>query len=229
MTVSKPAITFIGTHGNNIWAGKGQKKLALVAHVAQGSMSGCDSWFSNPQAQASANYCVDVDGTIHCYVDPFGPDAPYANGLVQNPDSTVQALIQRAGGANLNWCTVSIEHAGFSGTPLTAAQLDASAHLAAWLCEQLGIPADEEHLIGHYEIDSVSRAHCPGWDRAGWLAWEAAINRYLTPAPGPVVPANLKDAGEQLDAIIGAAQRAKSDLVAQAVAVMPAAYEKGAP
>jgi len=192
MSVAEPTIEWKGTAGNNVWAGRGRtQKLAIVAHVMEGTIEGCAAWFANPASKASANYGVAKDGRIWCFVDPTGPDAPFANGLVQSPDDTVKNLIAAAGGDNLNFVTISIEHEGMSGEPLTAAQLDASGHLGAWLCERFGIRPDEEHLIGHYEIDSVTRARCPGWNRAGWLAWERAIAGYLQPTDTPEV-ADLK-------------------------------------
>jgi hypothetical protein len=185
MSVTKPPITWIGTAGNNIWAGRGQTKLAWVNHIAEGTIAAVDSWFSNPAAQASTNFCVGKNGMIHCYVDPEGPDAPYANGIINQPAATVTALLSQTGNANPNYWTVSVEHEGHSGEALTPAQLDASAHLAAYYLERLGIPNDEGHLLGHYEFDAVTRAACPGWSRAQWVAWEAAVTGYLTPQPAP--------------------------------------------
>ncbi len=198
MSVTKPALTVVGTNGQNLWVGQGlPQKIALVAHVMQGTLSGCDSWFANPAAQASSNYGVGKDGSIHQYVDPQGKDAPFANGIAREPAATFRALQAMLPGVNPNWWSVSIEHEGMSGEPLTSAQLAASGHLTAWLCETFSIPADEAHLLGHNEIDAVTRSGCPGWDRAGWLAWEAAINGYLAPVvpvPPPLVLPALDDA-----------------------------------
>src|SRR5258708_6741269 len=98
--VAQPGIAYHGPVPN-LWVGQGQQpKLAIVAHVMAGTIEGADSWFKNPAAKASANYGVAKDGRIWCWVDPAGPDAPFANGLVQNPDPTVQRLIDRAGDVN---------------------------------------------------------------------------------------------------------------------------------
>lgn len=214
MSVTKPPITVIGTSGHNIWAGRGlAHKLAVVCHIMEGSLSGCDSWFSNPAAQASSNYGVGKDGAIHQYVDPEGPDAPFANGIVQNPAATFQKLAALTGGVNPNYWTVSIEHEGHTGDVLTDAQLATSAQLTAWLCSRFGIPADEDHLLGHFEIDSVSRAHCPGWDRAGWLRYEAAVSAALQPAdPCGDLLAQLQEAQAQLATANAALTAAEGDL-----------------
>lgn len=196
MSVSKPPMTIIGTNSQNLWRGRGQAKLAVVCHIMQGTLAGCDSWFSDPAAQASTNYAVGLDGTIHQYVDPEGPDAPFANGLVNQPDAAVQKLLAQTGNTNLNFVTVSIEHEGNSGDLLTTAQLDASAQLCAWLCERFGIPMDEDHILGHYEIDSVTRAGCPGWNRVAWLRYEAAVARFLAPAPVPQPPTPVDPCAE---------------------------------
>jgi hypothetical protein len=184
--IAKPTTVWLGTGGNNIWKGRGTAKRAVVLHIAEGPIGAVDSWFQDPQAQASSNFCVGLDGSIHEYVDPEGPDAPFANGLLNQPDVAVQRLVAAQGGANPNYWTVSIEHEGSSGDLLTAAQLAASAQLCAWACERWGIPADEDHLLGHYEFDSVTRAGCPGWNRAQWVEYEAAVSAALAPAPPPV-------------------------------------------
>jgi N-acetyl-anhydromuramyl-L-alanine amidase AmpD len=185
VAVAKPELTVIGTAGQNIFQGIHNAKQAIVCHIMEGTLAGCDGWFSNPGAQASANYGVGKDGSIHQYVDPQGTDAPFANGLLANQDAAVQALMAaNPAGTNPNWITVSIEHEGHSGDALTPAQLAASAQLSAWLCETFAITADEDHLLGHYEFDAVTRARCPGWDRAAWLRYEGAVTALLArPVP----------------------------------------------
>ena len=193
-----------------------------MLHIAQGSLAGVDAWFSDPSAQASANYCVGQNGEIHCYVDPHGSDAPFANGLVQAPDATVQRLLQTSGGGNLNFVTVSIEHAGFSGSPtqLTPAQLHASAWLTAWLQQTFHIPNDEDHLIGHYEIDSVTRQHCPGLDRAGWLAYEEAVAAFSV-EPAPPADPRIAAAIAALPALELATRQLRQILTAAPAGVAP--------
>jgi N-acetyl-anhydromuramyl-L-alanine amidase AmpD len=49
----------------------------------------------------------------------------------------------------------------------TEAEYQASACLVAWLCAQLGIPADREHIVGHHAISPRDqRDDCPdaAWD-----------------------------------------------------------------
>lgn len=49
------------------------------------------------------------------------------------------------------------------------AQYQATLALHRWLVEILGIPVTRDNIIGHYRIDSVNKAGCPGsgfpWDR----------------------------------------------------------------
>lgn len=211
MSVAKPALTVVGTQGNNIWQGAGQKKLAVVLHVMQGTLAGCDATFANPSEQASANYGVGKTGIIHQYVDPQGLDAPYANGIVNTPDGSFKAL-QAENPANPNYWSVSIEHEGVSaynavtqtGTPfvLLPAQLAASAKLCAWLCQTFGIPADEDHILGHFEIDSITRAGCPGFDFAGWNTYMAAVQALLAAQPAPPKPVMTNNDYAQVNRIL---------------------------
>lgn len=228
MTVQKPPVTYIGTNGQNIWTGKGLPKVAIVCHIMEGTLAGCDSWFSNPAAQASSNYGIGKDGTIHCYVDPESKDAPFANGLVNKPDAAFLTLA-KAYPENPNYWTISIEHEGNSGDPMPPAQLAASAALAAWLCDRFGIPADDAHLLGHYEIDSVTRAGCPGWNHATWLTWEAAVLNALTPQPQPTPPdPRIAQALAALTPVATAVQQA-IHVLSNPPAVLADAFQPGAP
>ena len=91
-------------------------------------------------------------------------NAAWANGGVKNP--TWQPLIPNV---NPNQYTLSIEHEGWPNEPLTDAQYAATLELHAMLCDRWQIPRDRDHIIGHYEIDSVDRPNCPGplfpWDK----------------------------------------------------------------
>jgi hypothetical protein len=64
-------------------------------------------------------------------------------------------------GFNPNRWTIGIEHEGFDGT-LTEPQYQASLWLHKQLIAKFGIPIDDNHIVGHYRIDSVNRPNCPG-------------------------------------------------------------------
>ncbi len=201
MTVSKP--DWIVKPTPNVWIGTRLPPMAYVCHIAVGTLEAVDNTFaapggpSNPNP-ASANFCVGKNGEVHCYVDPSGPNSPWANGIVNKPDAAVQALLQAEGGVNPNWWTISCEHEGMPGDLLTPAQLDASAHLAAWCLETFNIPNLDTRLLGHYEIDSVNRPGCPGWNHAQWVTWEAAVSAYLVGPPTPQPPPDCSALEAQL-------------------------------
>lgn len=212
MAIPKPA--WVDRHINvNRSPGMG-KPQAVVCHIMQGTLSGCDSWFNDPRAQASANFGVGKSGEIHCYVDPDSGDWSWANGYLANPDAAVQTLVAANNNADPNTWTIAIEHEGYSGTPLTAAQLMASAQLAAYLCDRYGIPVDEDHILGHFEFDLVTRKGCPGWDRAGWVAYMSAVAAVTPSQPQPNVVEAMRqlalaqaasdNAGASIDAAVAA-------------------------
>jgi N-acetyl-anhydromuramyl-L-alanine amidase AmpD len=106
-------------------------------------------------------------------------DSAWGNGI---PDHPRWAVIAERGTTNPNHYTVSIEHAKHSADnsdPLTPAQLTASVALVRWLLDELprlelagdrlvaacAAGALSDIVVGHCQIDSVNRAHCPGtWD-----------------------------------------------------------------
>jgi N-acetylmuramoyl-L-alanine amidase len=172
----KPSITWIGspnfgypdqTHG-------GLDPQAIVYHIAQGSMTGLDAWFNNPNSYASTHFGVAKSGAIHQYV-AVG-DAAWGNGVINQPDLSIPWLANcYNNGINPNLKTISIEHEGFTGQPWPEAQYQASRRLVTWLIDTYNlrhtlVKLDHGH-IGHYRIDSVNRKNCPGtgWPRSRLL------------------------------------------------------------
>lgn len=98
----------------NFTAGGNFPRL-MVEHIMQGTLEGTDSWFHNPDSRVSAHFGVGRDGRIIQWVDT-GDQAWHA--------------------AAANSYSVGVEHEGFSGEPLTDAQLDADAELLSWLHEK---------------------------------------------------------------------------------------------
>ena len=158
--MDKPTIVWKGSP--NFGSRNGYKPLAIVNHIMDGTLVGTDSWFANPASKVSSHFGVGKNGAIHQYVEL--QNAAWGNGSVNQPNWPL--LIP---GVNPNYYTVSIEHEGQSGDIMLEAQYLATLALHRWLIETLGIPVNRDTIIGHYRIDSVNRANCPGtgfpWDR----------------------------------------------------------------
>jgi N-acetyl-anhydromuramyl-L-alanine amidase AmpD len=141
---------------------KGHKVIAIVNHIMAGTMAGTDSWFASPASGVSAHFGVGKAGEIHQYVEIA--DIAWHAGNVKNPSWPL--LIE---GVNPNFYTVGIEHEGQSGDVMPEAQFEATLQLHRWLIGELGIEAEPDAIIGHYRIDSVNKANCPGltfpWER----------------------------------------------------------------
>jgi N-acetyl-anhydromuramyl-L-alanine amidase AmpD len=117
---------------------------------------------TNPKSEASAHYIISRTGRIVQLVK--NEDRAWANGIVQKPSWTLYD------GTNPNAYTISIEHEALTGDDgLTEEQYQASLWLHLKLIREHSIPVDREHIIGHYQIDSVDRPKDPGdafpWDR----------------------------------------------------------------
>lgn len=127
----------------------------IVIHVGDGSMEGAYSWFNNPSSQASSHYMTARNGEIWKFVD-VANIAWHAGGVANPTSPMINPHI------NPNFYSVGIEHEGFSGQTWTNEMYEATAELIAYLCQNLSIPLDRRHVIGHYEINSVGRPNCPG-------------------------------------------------------------------
>ena len=97
----------------------------IIIHLMQGSFSGSESWFMNPNSHVSAHYLISREGEI-----------------LQMVRLTGKAW--HAGSHNSR--SIGIEHEGYwhttihSDTTVTEAEYQASAMLTRWLTERYGIP-----------------------------------------------------------------------------------------
>lgn len=143
---------------------KGVKPIAIINHITSGQFPGCLNWLQNPASSASAHYIVSRDGRIF--------------QLVKDEDSAWHAKANKPSwrlynGTGVNRYTLGIEHEGYGSQggngALTEAQYQATLQLHKHLMKKHNIPADKDHIIGHYMTDSVNRPNCPGpsfpWDR----------------------------------------------------------------
>jgi len=136
--------------------GRGSHRvLALVDHIMAGTLAGTDAWFNNRDSGASAHFGVGRYGQIHQYVDI--ENAAWHAGTVKNPSWPL--LIPDV---NPNLYTIGIEHEGQSGDVLSEAQYQATLALHRWLIGQFTLIPGPDTIIGHYRIDGINKARCPG-------------------------------------------------------------------
>lgn len=142
----------MGTHGQ-------LSPKGVVLHIGEGFQGGFHALFSktppNPDDAVSAHYVVYKDGSIEQWVDER--DAAYHAGQVRSPDP-VLALE----GRNPNRLFIGIEHEGFTGEPWTEQMIQADLWLLRGIGERYGLVFNENNLLGHYRIDSITRKRCPG-------------------------------------------------------------------
>jgi hypothetical protein len=147
----------------------------IVIHDIEGSDADAIQLFQTPGFAASAHYVVGYGGNI--------------TQMVREKD-----IAWHAGNWDYNTRAIGIEHAGFAGQNLyTTAEYDASAHLAAWICEQWGVPMDRNHVIGHYQVPDPNNPGLyggsdhhtdpgPYWDWTYYMA-QAQADANALPSP----------------------------------------------
>ena len=144
----------------------GYKPCLIVWHIADGTFNGTVSWEKNPQSQTSSHFVLGKNGEIAQLV-PL-TEAAWTQGKVNNP---THPLVKMRKNVNPNLYCISIECEGFwkdTKGRLTDQQLKAAAELTKHIVSEVKriygvtIPIDREHMIGHCEINPVTRSHCPG-------------------------------------------------------------------
>jgi len=175
-----------------MWRGNSGRD-AVCLHIAQGGYQSSIDYMR--QAGTSAHFVISLTGAVAQCVDT--DDSAWGNGLTPNgrgwltpsgrPVAPSWSGIRA--GVNPNRTTISIEHAGFSGAPLSAAQQTATVALLAWLATQhptLAPYRPARTLIGHADINPRDKPFCPGpaFDVA------ALASRANGDAPPPVYTAD---------------------------------------
>jgi len=167
------ASRFMAAHSSNFSSRSGGTGAIrrVVIHTTEGSYDGAISWFRNASANVSAHYVLrKSDGEVTQMV----PDANKAWHVC---------------GSNND--TIGLEHEGASSNPATwtAAMLDASARLTAWLVREYDIPIDRDHIVGHGEIQGAGCAYRydPG-PHFPWSDYMAAVQGYATGSSADSMP-----------------------------------------
>lgn len=142
------------------------KPLYIVWHIAEGTYNGTVTWEQNPQSQTSSHFVLGKGGEVTQLV-PLDM-AAWTQGVVKSP---THAYVKAHSGVNPNLYCISIECEGkWNETKgkLTDKQLAAAAELTRHIVSEVKriygttISIDREHMIGHCEINTVTRPHCPG-------------------------------------------------------------------
>lgn len=151
------------------------EKAFSVIHITGNSRlpsaEGEATWrINDPANQNSATFFVNRDGSVVQFLgDPLHMD-PWSNGDVNQPDRTnprINAVV--VDGVNANERTLlSIENVGSEevNAPITAAQKRTNAKIIAHYHKAAGLPIRRSTVIGHYQLNSVSRPNCPARDKS---------------------------------------------------------------
>ncbi len=152
-----PMAQWIPAHASNYRERAGRVVTQIVIHVTDGHAAAqpvAEMWQQAGHG-TSAHFVVGQDATVlQCVkIEDVAQHAHTANGT-----------------------SVGIEHCARTkfelghddpGMPPTAAQYEASAELVVWLLQELGIPCDRQHVLGHAEADPhTTHSDCPtgAWD-----------------------------------------------------------------
>lgn len=166
---------------------QGYKVEAVVIHIVDGSIAGCDATFasSSLELRRSAHYCVAKTGRIHQYVDE--QDTAYHAGRVLQP--TWRPLKKNANGVaiNPNLYTIGIEHEGRATDIWPDTLYQSSAELLADISSRYPALAtlNRSNVAMHREI--FAGKSCPGFkmDLERLIAQANSI-RASQPAETPV-------------------------------------------
>jgi N-acetyl-anhydromuramyl-L-alanine amidase AmpD len=154
-------VVWVGTNGNNYSRGRsGMTVIAVVVHTMAGSLSSCDSWFSNPSAQVSSQFGIGLLGQIHQYVS-LG-DTAWANGILEPGNTWPGAPYS----VNAQTVSIETEDRGSGTMPVTEAEYQATLHAARMALEAY---PSIVWLLGHHCISPNTRPNCCGdrWRASG--------------------------------------------------------------
>ncbi len=157
----------------NFFSSGGLPIRALVLHGTAGSWQSAlaeltDPKPNNPAGRVSSNYLITKDGRIYRLVAYWQGKRAWANGNINNPDPLISWLLDfKKRGVNPNQATISIEHEASTSEMLSHSDMPHLQRLRSlWLCAKLlrdnHLQPGYETVIGHNQLDSVTRSACPG-------------------------------------------------------------------
>lgn len=170
--------------------------ISVVEHITDGDDS--RGWLQHADNQSSVHFLIREEmrnGVLVGVIYQFMPItwAAWGNGRTSpnNPFMPSWAKAYVARGININHATVSVEHERnwpFS-TMMDGPMLEASLRLHKWLASVAPtIKRNREYIIGHFQIDHITRAHCPGGVGGALFPFDQIIQAMQSPGlPAPVV------------------------------------------
>lgn len=163
---------------------QGQSIEAVVLHIMEGTVAGSLSWWASGNADASSSVMVGKDGSLLRVIEDR--HGPWTNGDVNQPTAKGKGLLDAIGWRNPNLASVTIEAEGYSGDAPTEAMVETICWMVTeWMSRHF---LDLDDIYKHADINSVTRAGCPG-------AYYDVVMKRLREAgkppepPGPAVPA----------------------------------------
>lgn len=144
----------------------GYKPMFICWHIADGTYNGTISWEKDSSSRVSSHFVLGKNGEVAQLV-PLDM-AAWTQGGIRNP---THPYVKSHLSVNPNQYCVSIECEGFwkeTKGKLTDAQFNSAVELTKHIVSEVkklynvDIPIDREHMIGHCEINTVTRSHCPG-------------------------------------------------------------------
>lgn len=163
---------FVPAYSGNFREGRIATIDRLIIHATQSDRAlAAIQWFADPEAEVSAHYVVDTDGSI--------------TQCVKEEDTAWAAPLFNARGLH-------IEHAGWvDKSVFPDAQLRASAALVTHLGDKYGIPRDRAHILGHSELPNQTHKD-PGhtWPWEPYMVLVAGAAARFWNHPDGIVVAN---------------------------------------
>jgi N-acetylmuramoyl-L-alanine amidase/Fibronectin type III domain len=186
----------------------------IIIHDTEGSYGSAIQEFQNGATQASAHYVVSAAGQI--------------TQMVAEKD-----IAWHAGNWDYNTRAIGIEHEGFACCYYyTDTQYQASAHLAASICQRWGVPMDRTHVIGHYQVPDPNNPgqfggaghHTdPGatWDWTRYMGYAQAYAAALPSPPHMAVDPVVVSSGSNATVTWGPARSCHAPITGYTVVSQP--------
>src|SRR5699024_5945550 len=140
--------------------------MFICWHIADGTYNGTITWERNSSSQVSSHFVLGKNGEVAQLV-PLDM-AAWTQGGIRNP---THPYVKSHPSVNPNQYCVSIECEGFwkeTKGKLTDAQFNSAVELTKHIVSEVkelyivDIPIVIEQMIGHSEINTVTRCYCAG-------------------------------------------------------------------
>ena len=173
-----------GFKGYNVSKRTAKIEYIVIHYTGNDGATAADNvkYFNSADRQASADYFIDFDGSIHAYNNsPATQYSWHCGGDLESSHHPLFRICKNGNSIGIELCTKKV----MGSWTFTDKTVAGAVSLVKYLMSEFGVPAD--HVCRHYDVTGKSCPRVSGWGAVGgsaeWDKFKAMLNGSASPVP----------------------------------------------